>query len=614
MADTATAAAVLPHAGGTSGAGGLSVDADSPLEHQQQQRRQQPQQQRRQQQQQQLRVPRAGALSCPSTPYFPTAPVTTHSVSPTPSRVVSMMEAMPQPAFAAPASPGFSSDSDGDAKAQATNGSRQRRPRRGSLKSIKTSESTLAERGDWTDHLDPGTASLLPDDRQTLLSPVRLALRTELLSRTRAKSICDSELTECRDRLDFAHGGRLTLLRDAKRVRKYERLNAIGSRTQAMFELLRSVFSREVIQRYEMLKLLGHGNFGTVLLVRDRVTGEEHALKAIRKSKVTSQTSLRNETDAMARAQHPSIVKMHRRLEDKNYVYLILEYCPGGELLDLLVEEINFPESIAAFIMDELLQAVAYLHSRRLVHRDLKPDNVLLMDRQNIYKGIRIADFGIVHLFPVYMEELDRRRSLLVPGASAQGTTTPSPAKGHVRTLSSEGGGGAVAAVLDEIEAGDDAGTLHYMAPEVLKGQKYGYAVDVWAAGVIFFNLLSGDYPFDSENEQELARKIAEAKLDLSHPGWGGITSDCKDLLRQLLEPAPALRLTAEAALQHPWLQQHRRLRHRDRNSSSVPSEPAAAAERKASPNPVASATPSAAIGAAAGKLDGLLDDLENFL
>eukprot|EP00050_Salpingoeca_kvevrii_P010477 m.311940 g.311940 ORF g.311940 m.311940 type:complete len:382 (+) comp28848_c0_seq1:265-1410(+) len=295
----------------------------------------------------------------------------------------------------------------------------------------------------------------------------------------------------------------------AKRHEQLLRIRKIGSRADAIVSILDCAFSEEISRQFELVRLLGRGAFGTVVLVRDRATGELAALKAIQKHRLKNPELLDLEVTALKRASHPFVTKLVATSEDDAYRYLVLEYCQGGELLDKLIDEGHLGEREASCIIRQILTGLHNLHARGILHRDLKPDNILLVDRDNVFQGVRISDFGVAHLFP------DNSRTVTYDG---------------------------------------NYGTLEYLSPEILRGENYGCPSDVWAVGVILFNLLSGDYPWSSGSEAELAKLILEAKLDLSHPGWSIVSSDAKDLLCSLLEPDVAKRMTVEKALRHPWV------------------------------------------------------------
>lgn len=213
--------------------------------------------------------------------------------------------------------------------------------------------------------------------------------------------------------------------------------------------------------------------------------------------------------------------------------------------MDVMLEHGTFSEPTAAFVLREILCGVEYIHSRGVVHRDLKPDNVLLLDKDDIFQGLRIADFGVVHLFPQFDQSLEQLHEGL--------------------TVEEE----AIIKRAQKIAAGENTGTLEYMAPEMLLHCEYDYAVDMWACGVILFNLLSGSYPFSGESVLDTARLITKAELDLSHPGWGSISLEAKGLLASLVCADVGVRLTATQALQHPWLKVGCRLSLGRRKSGS---------------------------------------------
>jgi len=148
--------------------------------------------------------------------------------------------------------------------------------------------------------------------------------------------------------------------------------------------------------RYNVEIILGTGSMGEVRRVYDTFTKQRRAMKVIPRK--GTNTAIMNEIEVLKKLDHPSIMRLYDFYEDDNFYYLITEYCAGGELFDHIVEIKNFTEEDAAFIMHEILGAVAYCHEKGIVHRDLKPENILY-ETSSQDSHIKIIDFGTAAIF-----------------------------------------------------------------------------------------------------------------------------------------------------------------------------------------------------------------------
>ncbi|EZG65535.1 calcium/calmodulin-dependent protein kinase [Gregarina niphandrodes] len=236
-------------------------------------------------------------------------------------------------------------------------------------------------------------------------------------------------------------------------------------------------------------------------------TGTKRAAKKIPKYFVEDADRFLQEIEIMKGLDHPNIVRLFESFEDTKDIYLIMDFCAGGELFDRLVDGGTFNEALASRIMLQVLQAVAYCHSRRVAHRDLKPENFLFLN-QSPWSPLKLIDFGLASKF--------------TPGIP-------------MRTK---------------------AGTPYYVSPQVLEG-RYGPECDVWSAGIIMYILLCGYPPFNSYSDRGIMQKVREAQLEFPMAEWASVSRDAKDLIQKLLTRHPKKRITAEQALKHPWLASH---------------------------------------------------------
>ena len=261
-----------------------------------------------------------------------------------------------------------------------------------------------------------------------------------------------------------------------------------------------------VRRKYNISKVLGYGAFSEVRLAESKETpGNFYAMKVIdKKSLKGHEQSLENEIRILNTLQHPNIVEIFEVHEDQDKVYLVMELERGGELFDRIIEKGSYTEKDAAEVVKQILSAVGYMHSKGVVHRDLKAENLLFRTNESNSK-IMISDFGLST-----MQNIDSMQST--------------------------------------------CGTLGYVAPEVLSKKPYGKSVDVWSIGVITYILLCGYQPFYDESDYHLARQILDGELIFDSPYWDGISKDAIDFIRKLMCVDVNKRLTCEKALQHVWI------------------------------------------------------------
>ena len=269
---------------------------------------------------------------------------------------------------------------------------------------------------------------------------------------------------------------------------------------------------------FEPIKVLGKGSFGKVLLVREISTGRLFALKQLKKATliisddeintVNYQRTV-NEKSILEMVDHPNIVLLYYAFQDHNKLYLILEYLDGGELFHHLAQERFMSEKNASYYIAQMVLALRYLHTKLgVIYRDLKPENCMLNSLGNLV----LTDFGLSKV----SSEDDPSHSL--------------------------------------------TGTAQYMAPEILKGENYGFAVDWWSLGCVAFDLLTGSPPFTGNNNKKIMDKIISSKKNLKFPFY--LSQDAKDLLRKLLQANPDKRMDIDGNFD--MLKNHRFFRYVD--------------------------------------------------
>lgn len=271
----------------------------------------------------------------------------------------------------------------------------------------------------------------------------------------------------------------------------------------------------EVHQRYTLGRELGRGQFGVTYLAMAKDGSKQlFACKQIHKQrKIVSKEDaedVRREVAIMHHLQgHPNICELLSAYEDKANVHLVMELCQGGELFDRIVAKGSsggYSEKEAASIFRNVVRVVAQCHALGVIHRDLKPENFLLSDKTD-QAVLKATDFGL----SVFYKPNQVFR--------------------------------------------DVVGSAYYVAPEVLK-RYYSHECDVWSAGVILYILLCGVPPFWDENENGIFKLVAKGAYDITKEPWDKISASAKDLVKKLLVVNPKQRLTAQQALQHPWLRE----------------------------------------------------------
>ncbi|KAF8637133.1 hypothetical protein AX17_003037 [Amanita inopinata Kibby_2008] len=263
---------------------------------------------------------------------------------------------------------------------------------------------------------------------------------------------------------------------------------------------------------YLLLQTLGEGEFGKVKLGLHTVWGEEVAVKLIRRGNVDTSvrmSKIEREIEVLRILKHPNIVRLYDVIETEKYIGIILEYASGGELFDHILAHRYLRERDATKLFSQLISGVWYIHQKKIVHRDLKLENLLLDRNRNVI----ITDFGFANRFEHRADDLMQ-------------TSCGSPC---------------------------------YAAPELVisEGLYVGSAVDIWSCGVILYAMLAGYLPFDDDpanpdgdNINLLYKYIVSTPL--SFPDY--ISAEARDLLSIMLVPDPVRRASLEGVMKHPWL------------------------------------------------------------
>mmetsp|Transcript_65315 Transcript_65315/g.121756 ORF Transcript_65315/g.121756 Transcript_65315/m.121756 type:complete len:743 (-) Transcript_65315:107-2335(-) len=258
------------------------------------------------------------------------------------------------------------------------------------------------------------------------------------------------------------------------------------------------------IGHYILGKTIGEGTFGKVKVGNHILTGEKVAVKILEKERIVDVADVgrvAREIHILKLIQHPHVIRLFEIIETPRQLYLIMEYCSGGELFDLIVASGRVQERDACAFFQQILAGVEQIHRKNVVHRDLKPENLLLDENRNI----KIVDFGLSNTF---------QDGQLLKTA---------------------------------------CGSPCYAPPEMIAGQRYVPACcDLWSCGVILFALVCGYLPFEDQNTSELYKKILGG--DYQTPNF--ISNAVRDLIQRLLTTDPVQRITSEQVRLHPWFTQ----------------------------------------------------------
>jgi len=264
--------------------------------------------------------------------------------------------------------------------------------------------------------------------------------------------------------------------------------------------------SPDFFTNFTLEEELGNGACSVVYQCRQRNTGNRFAAKVCDKSNSDYVTLLQRERLLLSKLDHKNIIKCEGLYRDiRDQVYTVLELVDGGELNEVVNEFGAFSERDGQCIAYQLLQAITYIHSVNMIHRDIKLENILVTD-----KGVvKLADFGLaIHTHP---------EDPTVVGC---------------------------------------VGTHSYQAPEILMNIPYTNSVDMWAWGVSIYVLLSAKKPFPKEGTNRALQrsKILNGEYDFYGEAWRHISDDAKDLISKAIQIRPNDRITAEEALEHPWM------------------------------------------------------------
>ncbi|CDF34432.1 Serine/threonine-protein kinase [Chondrus crispus] len=273
------------------------------------------------------------------------------------------------------------------------------------------------------------------------------------------------------------------------------------------YETLRYASERNIKHYYVFVRAIGEGHFGKVVMAKDRRTKEKFAVKVIKKEskEQRSKTLIQRELNILRLVNHPNVVRLFDLFDAEDRLYFVLEYMAGGALYEVLSSKtIHFSEESASVIIKDILLGLAYLHEKGIVHRDVKPENILTTAKTWPFTS-KLADFGLSNFL--------------------------------------ESG------VLES-----KVGTPYFCAREVVTSETYGTKADLWSLGVVAYEMLSGRKPFEGSHTQSVLHTIQRGKYSFPKTQWQYISDEAIDFISKLICIDVNRRLSAVEALQHPWI------------------------------------------------------------
>lgn len=313
-------------------------------------------------------------------------------------------------------------------------------------------------------------------------------------------------------------------------VSREEQMNILKKFEEKETEYMRRQRHKMGVDDFELLTIIGRGAFGEVRLCREKTTGNVYAMKKLKKSEMLRRGQVEHvkaERNLLAEVDSTCIVKLYCSFQDDEYLYLIMEYLPGGDMMTLLMRKDTLTEDEARFYVGQTVLAIESIHKHNYIHRDIKPDN-LLLDKNG---HMKLSDFGLCKpldssSFPNFREDDYAGGRNLKP--SAEGNKPPTPRRTQQEQLVHWQKNRRTLAY-------STVGTPDYIAPEVLLKKGYGMECDWWSLGAIMYEMLVGYPPFYSEEPMSTCRKIVNWRNHLKFPEEAKLSVEAKDLIRKLL-------------------------------------------------------------------------------
>lgn len=306
-------------------------------------------------------------------------------------------------------------------------------------------------------------------------------------------------------------------------------------------EYLRVMRKKIGIESFEKIKMLGKGAFGAVWLVREKKNGRICAIKQLDKKEMVSRGQIehcKTERDLMSSSLSEWIILLHYSFQDKNYLYLVMDFAIGGDLMGMLIRVDVFPEYVAKFYIAEACTCIHEIHKNHSLYRDAKPDNFLISASGHL----RLSDFGLSKRANKTDPSSDAALKDVHGACDVEAATAEQADESLSKTDHSR------------LRAHSTVGTPDYSAVEILRKDPQGYdhKVDWWSIGAILFECVFGYPPFASDSSRETCKKIVNYRQALRFPREPKVSRECIDLLLHLL-CEPEVRYDFDQIKAHPW-------------------------------------------------------------
>jgi serine/threonine protein kinase len=278
---------------------------------------------------------------------------------------------------------------------------------------------------------------------------------------------------------------------------------------------------------YKILKLLGKGSFGKVYMSSQVLTNRIVAIKCLDKKIVKEETRKNKIMHELLMFKtltgHPNVIQIYEVFENKKYFFFVMEYASGGDLLQLMKNKGKLSEKMARAIFVQLLRGLKHIHSKNILHRDIKLDNILLTESEGELKA-KICDFGVSRF------------------------------------------------ITDSEVINEQCGTPAYIAPEIIKKKGYkGFGADIWSLGVLLYAMVMGAMPFKAQNIEGLHQKILDRECEMKD---SSVTREAKDLIDRMLTVDPERRISLADIIHHPWLKDDPKLQTINNESRDLINQP----------------------------------------
>lgn len=332
--------------------------------------------------------------------------------------------------------------------------------------------------------------------------------------------------------------------------RKQRQLQQLGKKESTFLRLRRTKLG---LDNFRTVKVIGKGAFGEVRLVQKTDTGKIYAMKTLKKEEMLKKDQLahvRAERDVLAESASEWIVQLYYSFQDPSYLYLIMEFLPGGDLMTMLIKYDTFSEDVTRFYMAECVLAIDAVHQLGFIHRDIKPDNILI-DKDG---HVKLSDFGLSTGFHRQHDSSYYQRLLESASNTSQAPAQASRNSVMVNSIN-------LTMTNDQIQtwkanrrklAYSTVGTPDYIAPEIFQQRGYGKECDWWSLGAIAFECLVGYPPFCSESTHDTYQKIMQWQYHLAFPDDVHLSKQAEDLVRRLVTSADR-RMNIQEIKKHPF-------------------------------------------------------------